>query len=72
MIENVIVLKVGHGSIGLYLPFAYCTSESAAELLTEQYKQTHAWRYTSRVPGHNEMDGEIIRDTVALDTLLKD
>ena len=69
--KNVIVLKVCKPGICMYEPFAYCDSESAADQLTEQFKQTHSYLYTNRVPGHNESVGLITRETVTLDTLLK-
>lgn len=70
MTKSIIVLKVCQLGTCMYEPFAYCDSDSAADQLTEQYKQTHSYLYTNRVPGHNEAVGLITRETVALNTLL--
>jgi hypothetical protein len=72
MSDSIIVLKVCQSGTCMYEPFAYCDSESAATQLTEQYKHTHAYLYTNRVPGHNEAVGDIIRLTVPLNTEITD
>lgn len=66
--NSIIVLKVCKPGICMYEPFAYCDSDSAADQLTEQYRQTHAYLYTNLPPGHNEAAGQITREVVSLNT----